>query len=391
MPQYNKLKDGRYRTRVYLGRNENGKKTYKSLYDRDPKKLRQKETDLRRKLDKGFDVLSIKDTFSDWRDRLKIKKELSLEPSELSLWESRTEVFTDAFGDLPLKDVTQAVIQPVVAELGARNPTTGKPTAKRTLQRYISACASVFEYAIENHAAEYNPCKYVEIPRNAPMSTRRALTDEERQRVEEFQHRAQPAAMLLMYSGLRRGEASALLWSDVDLKHNTISVTKSYDFKECRIKEPKTENSRRIVSIPQKLSDYLAGMKHKSPYVLTSAHNQPMTHTAWNKLWDSYMCDMNVHYGWHDKHSKFDPDGLPMLIEPFTPHCLRHTFATLMYLSGVDVLTCQKQMGHSDIKTTLGIYTHLDRVYQQKNIRQLDNFLGSKNKAGGSKGGSNSP
>ena len=108
-----------------------------------------------------------------------------------------------------------------------------------------------------------------------------------------------------------------------------------------------------------------------------------MTDTAWKRLWDSYLCDLNIHYGWHDEISKFDPQKAPMLIDTFTPHCLRHTFATLLYFSGVDVLTCQKQLGHADIKTTLGIYTHLDALYKKNNIANLDQYLNQSGKATG--------
>jgi site-specific recombinase XerD len=43
-----------------------------------------------------------------------------------------------------------------------------------------------------------------------------------------------------------------------------------------------------------------------------------------------------------------------------TPHILRHTFITELYYAGVDLKTAQYLAGHSDIKTTLKIYTHLD-------------------------------
>ena len=55
-----------------------------------------------------------------------------------------------------------------------------------------------------------------------------------------------------------------------------------------------------------------------------------------------------------------------MRIEPFTPHQLRHTFCTLMYFAGVDVLTARDQMGHKDISVTLGIYTSLDKKIQEE-------------------------
>ena len=389
MAKYEQLKDGRYRTRVLIGHTPYGKKQYKALYDRDPKKLQQKEIELRSMLSKGIDIMTLQDSFAAWRDRLKAVKETQLEPSEVSLWEHRTQAFADTFGAEPLKDVTQTAIQPVINRLAKWNPTTGKPTAKRTLERYITACSQVFEYAIENRATDFNPCRYVLVPKSAQVHERRALSDEERFRVEEFEHRAQPAAMLMMYSGLRRGEAMALLWSDIDFQNNTISVTKSYDFKEQRIKAPKTESSVRLVSIPQKLTDYLQTLPRVSPYVLTTANKKILTNNAWIALWDSYMCDYNIKYGSPEtqKRSKFHPEGQLVTVEPFTPHCLRHTFATLMYFSGVDVLTCQRQMGHADVKTTLGIYTHLDALCKQNNIASLNDYLTPKKKAGGAAGG----
>lgn len=376
MAKYKKRADGRYCTQVYIGKTPEGKKQYKSIYAATPTELQHKEAELRSKLEKGINVMTLKDSFLDWRNRLKSVKELELEPSELKLWLHRTDPFIKAFGTLPLKDITQTDVQPVITALSKRNPSTGKPTAKRTIARYLAACSQVFEYAIENRATEYNPCRYVRIPKDAPVKERRALTEEERLRIEEFPHRAQPAAMLLLYSGLRRGEATALLWSDVDFINNTISVTKSYDFKEFRIKEPKTKNSVRVVSIPQKLSSFLSTLPHNSPYVLTTASGKMMTDTAWKRLWSSYLCDLNLAYGTHfESRNKFDPRGHIFTIEPFTPHCLRHTFCTLMYYAGVDVLTCQKQMGHADVKTTLSIYTHLDAQHKKQNVACLDHYL----------------
>ena len=73
--------------------------------------------------------------------------------------------------------------------------------------------------------------------------------------------------------------------------------------------------------------------------------------------------------------SKCKPGGVPILIPQFTAHWLRHTFITMMYLSGVDVLTAAEQAGHSDIKVTMGIYTHLDAEYKQRTMEKLDNYL----------------
>lgn len=64
-----------------------------------------------------------------------------------------------------------------------------------------------------------------------------------------------------------------------------------------------------------------------------------------------------------------------MVIDTFTPHQLRHTFCTLMYFAGVDVMTARDQMGHKDISVTLGIYTSLDKKFKKKKINRLDSYL----------------
>lgn len=101
-----------------------------------------------------------------------------------------------------------------------------------------------------------------------------------------------------------------------------------------------------------------------------------MTEASWKRLLESYLFDMNMEYGnLPEKVKKFAPQKIPMMIEPFTLHCLRHTFCTMMYEAGVDVLVAQQQMGHSDVKTTLSIYTHLQREHQKNNISMLDEYI----------------
>ena len=183
--------------------------------------------------------------------------------------------------------------------------------------------------------------------------------------------------MLLMYSGLRRGEATALTWADIDLDAGTISVSRSYDFVTRTIKAPKSASGTRVVNIPQQLVTYLRNEKKDDQclYVLHTASGHMMTHQAWTVLWRSYMNDLNLKYGYNGSRGKFDPVKAKMKISTFTPHQLRHTFASLMYMAGVDVMTAKDQMGHASIKTTLDIYTQLDKKYKRTSMSKLDDFL----------------
>ena len=376
MQKYTKRKDGRYQTKIYLGLDESNKKKYKYLYASSEKELRRLESELLSKLNKGIDIVTADDTYQQWLDRLKAVKETELTESEYDTFVARASYFSKKFGNTPLNEIGQQAVQPVINEVFKCNPTTHKPSAKRTVERYLSAASAVFEYAIENRAVDFNPCRYVKIPKAAKTNERRALTQEERKWVEEMPHRAQLPAMLMMYSGLRKGEVTALLWSDIDFNNKTITVNKSFDFKQCKIKSPKTASGVRVVSVPDKLIDFLKEQPKTSVLVVTGANGQRMTETAWKRLWESYINDLNLKYGKAvNKRNKFDPKGNIMTIEPFTPHCLRHTFCTIMYEAGIDVLTAKEQMGHSDVKTTLSIYTHLDKIYKKKNISKLDEYL----------------
>ncbi|MEG2610769.1 MAG: tyrosine-type recombinase/integrase [Oscillospiraceae bacterium] len=61
-----------------------------------------------------------------------------------------------------------------------------------------------------------------------------------------------------------------------------------------------------------------------------------------------------------------------------TPHQLRHAYATMLYKSGVDMLTAQYLGGHADINTTLSIYTHLDNELKIKSVGSLNAYLDNK-------------
>lgn len=376
MPKYTKRKDGRYQTKIYLGLDESNKKKYKYLYAASEKELRRLESELLSKLNKGIDIVTADDSYQQWLDRLKAVKETELTESEYDTFVARASYFSKKFGNTPLNEIGQQAVQPVINEIFKCNPTTHKPSAKRTVERYLSAASAVFEYAIENRAVDFNPCRYVKIPKAAKTSERRALTPQERKWVEEMPHRAQLPAMLMMYSGLRKGEVTALLWSDINFQNHTITVSKSYDFKQGRTKDPKTASGVRIVSVPDKLIAFLKEQPKTSVLVVTTNSGRMMTLNAWKSLWESYMLELNYRYGkTTEKRERHDPRGQIMSIEPFTMHSLRHTFCTIMYEAGIDVLTAKEQMGHSDVKTTLSIYTHLDKIYKKKSISKLDEYL----------------
>lgn len=390
MPKNPNRKDGRFCVRVYVGIKD-GKKQYKAVYGTSQRAAETKARKIRASLEKGINLSSENDTFKEWADSWLKIKEMEVSDS----WYVGCKGYVDglsSFYDRKIISIRTADIQDFILELARNNPKTHRPTAKRTLKGYKDTISQIMQLAIDNRVMDYNPAGPVKLPGTAPKESRRALTEEEQKWIIETPHRAKRVAMIMMYSGLRRGELIPLTWQDIDFDNHAIRVNKSVEMfgSKPKIKPyTKTAAGMRIVNIPNVLVNYLKEERQKNInclLVCPSDSGEMLTDTAWRRMWASYLVDLNFRYGNHmDKKgsvakSKFNPNGIIRTIPNITAHWLRHTFATMLYLSGVDVLTAKDQLGHSDIKTTLEIYTHLDQTYKKKNISKLDEYL--KNKTG---------
>ena len=279
--------DGRIAVQVYIGLVD-GKRKYKTVYGKTQKQAEQKAADLRAQLRRGIEITAQHDTFSVWAKYWLALKASEVSDDQYALISARVNYYIERIGDSKLTDLRVHHLQKLINDLALQNPYTQKPTAKNTLRSYMQILSSVFDYAVDNRVMEFNPATKIKMPKAAPQKERHALSKEEQRWVCEFPHRAQPAAMLMMFSGLRRGEATALRWTDIDFENKTILVTRSYNFKQKAFKAPKNGKSR-IVSVPDILIDYLNHMEKKSVFVLTGASGEMMTDTAWKRLFDSYM------------------------------------------------------------------------------------------------------
>lgn len=372
MPKRN---DGRYYTRVDIG---NGKT--RDVYGKTQKEANKKADELKYLVKKGMNLEARRDTWEKWADRwLEGKKSCSA--GQYRNYEIGKKHLA-SLNDKNIADIRSSDIKKIINALAKENPFTHRPTAKRTLIFVRSVAAQIFAEAIDDRVIDYNPALAVKIPSDTPQEKRRALTDAEQKWIIDTPHRAQRAAMIMMYSGVRRGELIPLTWNDIDLKNHTLRVNKSVELcngKPVLKSGAKSAAGYRVINIPQKLIDYLSTEPRDNVLICPAASGEMMGDSAWHALWKSYMKELNNRYGKIKKvgKSKF-VHGSIRTIPPITAHWLRHTFATMLYLAGVDVLTAKDQLGHADIKTTLAIYTHLDKIYKDKNIEKLDTYLEGK-------------
>lgn len=395
--------DGRIAVQVYLGMVD-GKRKYKTVYGSTQKEADEAALQVKLALRKGIDVTAERDTFGDWTQRFLVLKRSKVSDGQFRAYKSCI-AHLDRLDCMQISKIKTSDIQSIINNLEENNPNTGKPTAHKTLEMVKMSVSQVFDLAIANRVMDYNPARAVEISKRAPRGKRRALTDEEQEWVINTPHRAQRSAMIMMYAGLRRGELIAITWEDISLKStgdkcDSINVDKSVvRVGNNLIIKPftKTDAGIRTVYIPKVLADFLADEKKKdidlfsrnkqtvllnTIPVCRSSRGCMMTLSSWDRMWESYLCDLNVKYGKFAKPpNKFNPKGIPMMIPRITAHWLRHTFASLLYLSGVDVVTAKKQMGHADIKTTLQIYTDFEDKYRIRAMDKMDKFITCKSYA----------
>ena len=161
-------------------------------------------------------------------------------------------------------------------------------------------------------------------------------------------------ALLMLATGLRRGEALALPWNNVDLEVGTLRVTQAFEQTKrggLRVKEPKTKHGRRTVTLPpstvselrahRKVQQELrlsCGIGGKATLVFDHYDGSPLSPDVITHQWAAAM----------------KTAGLAA-----TLHSLRHTHASTLIASGLDVLTISRRLGHATPVLVLTTYGHL--------------------------------
>lgn len=356
-------------TTVYCGI-KNGTVIRKHIRAKNTRELNKKVAEIRMAINENKKI-SEKTEFGIWADKWinEYKIPSGISNGTIIQYKSAIKHLNNYFEYESVKNINLATFQKVINDLAMNNPNTGRPMSKASLYNIKKVCKNIFDYMTANNVYGVpNFFSSVIIPKKAPKMHRRALTELEQDMIINTPHRCQTGAMIMMFSGVRRGELIPLRWEDVDLKNEMIFVNKSVEFIDNKpfVKSGgKTSGATRIIPIPPILVEYLKLEKKSSQndaeLICSGASGQMHTVSSFRKMWDSYILELNIKYGYPDMNiSKFNPTKIPLKIEKFTPHYLRHTYATLLYLQGIDIVTAKQYMGHADIQTTVNIYTDLN-------------------------------
>ena len=257
-----------------------------------------------------------------------------------------------------------------------------------TLQKYFNECSNlskglqenikkvlnnVFKYACKCCYIENNPVSLVDLTGIEPTEKKKTITYQELEMIIEttknrdckdsFRNDSIVISLYIgYYSGLRLCETLALEKSDFDFINNEIHITKQLDCigKQTKVLKTtnklKTNSSSAVIPLAEPLKEILVKWFNKNPY-------------------NHVICDIEGNY----IHDSFIKTTLKQISKKtniyFHFHMLRHTFISNLANNGVEPQIAKELARHSDIATTMNIYTH---VNEDKQKQAINNVFGSK-------------
>lgn len=226
------------------------------------------------------------------------------------------------------------------------NAQQGAPKSIRNRHALLSAALSS---ALDDGLIERNVAKGIKLPRlDTARESVTFLTWEEFGDVLcELDPFWRPVPMLLVGTGVRWGEATALMVQDVDLSRGDARIRQAWQEtggSSYVLGPPKTSKSRRTVRISESACEAIAPLlrgRSRDDFVLTNRQGAPL------RDW------------WRDRIWK--PAVSRSLGRNVRVHDLRHTYAAWAIQDGVQLAVIQRQLGHESIQTTVDTYGHLVR------------------------------
>ena len=340
-------KDGRFEARMSLGKDENGKRRYRSFYGDTREEAEYKLLAAIEPQDSMFAVteMTVKELAFEYIKIIKPRLKNSTEANYRMKIENH---IIPAFGDekccmLKANKVYAFIEEKLKSGLSARY-----------VADIIVLLKSIYRYASRSYNIK-NVLEGLVMPKCVKAEVD-VLSKSQQERLLSFISTAPDltslGVTLAMYTGMRIGELCALQWKDIDLKNRTISVTKTIqriqtkggrNRTELVITEPKSRSSYRVIPIPDCLVALLEQFKDSADKYVLSGSNKPVEPRTIQYRFVKILKNAklpSVHF-----------------------HSLRHAFATNCIALGFDVKTLSEILGHSSVEITLNRYVHssLDR------------------------------
>lgn len=246
-------------------------------------------------------------------------------------------------------------------------------------KRYVMYTSKILDYAISLELIKSNPMRKVILPKvkrehkEFDQFYTKSELDDFLFWAKDYSFKAYAFFRLLAYSGIRKGEALALTWKDIDLAHNTITIerTESKGINDrLMITTPKTSNAYRTIHVQHETLQVLTEWRRQQTgnlirlgenvfnpeqLVFSNTNNQlldPYTVDKWNRA----ICS---------KHH----------LRRIKVHGFRHTHASLCFEAGLSMEDVKNRLGHAKISTTMDVYTHVTKTKEQQSADKFNRFM----------------
>lgn len=252
-------------------------------------------------------------------------------------------------GQVPIDALTPAAIR------SWQSRVMEEPLSPGYLRMISNQTSALFNFGVRYYGMRENPCRIA-----GPMG-KRASAPIRFWTVEEFQRfiavcpdqMGRTIFALLFWTGMRVGELLPLTYGDFDFAQKTVSITKTFHRIHGKdlITSPKTQKSNRVIYLPQFLADMVQAYASGIYGLDRTARLFPVQHSAIQDRMERYCKKSGV--------------------KKIRVHDLRHSHASFLIEQGFSPLLIAERLGHENIETTLGTYSHL---YPNKQGQLVENI-----------------
>lgn len=264
-------------------------------------------------------------------------------------------------GDLELGQIDEHIIQ-----VHLINQLKNDGYSRGTIKHAHTTVKQVLDYAVFRKKIQHNPVKNIKLPKQSLFETkeRKAFSADERKRFIDACYAINPNGrrscyyggffVLMLFTGLRVGECSALKWSDIDMDKRYLTVSHTIVYlknrnggtnKKVLVDQNSTKSGRtRRVYLSDMAIKALNDLKEQVGY----DPNGYVLHTSKGTFLFPGDIQKRFHYILHRAG-----------IEPCGVHTLRHSYVSLLVNNNVPIAAISELVGHTSISITLNVYSHL--------------------------------